>query len=101
MGSVITLYFKLNRKRKKMTLAEILIVLKFLKIDAELSDIKIRPIGYNIFYVYVKNCYRFEYREYSESDWVYHTHGKRDIIVNNSTTKSSFDLEAILSFDWS
>ncbi len=84
-----------------MTITEILIVLKFLKIDAELSDIKIRSVGYKNFYVYVKNCYRFEYREYSESDWVYHTHGKRDIIVEDAITKSRFDLEAILSFDWS
>ena len=84
-----------------MTLTEILIVLKFLKIDAELNDIKIHPVGYNNFYVYVKNCYQFEYKEYRESDWVYHMHGKRDIIVENNLTKSRFDLEAILSFDWS
>lgn len=84
-----------------MTLTEILNVLKFLKIDAEPNDIKICSIGYNNFYVYVKNCYKFEYKEYHESDWVYHTHGKRDIIVENNSRKSRFDLAAILSFDWS
>ena len=84
-----------------MTLTEILIVLKFLKIDAELNDIKIRSYRYNNFFIYVKDCYQFEYKEYRKSDWIYHTHGKRDIIVENNLGKSIFDLEAILSFDWS
>ena len=51
--------FIIQKAKKKMTLTEILIVLKFLKIDAELNDIKVCSVGYNNFYVYVKNRYEF------------------------------------------